>query len=177
MNENKIGIKIKQLRKEKKLTQKALAEKLGKVESTVRMWELGKNLPSPEALRDIAGILECSYTDLLVEMGYLSKKKDLELYIEDYLKVTQEITEIFSLINNFISQNNHIEKLINNSMNHNKEKEFLYSQKQNNYTQISRFKPLLKDAYEKKLILDKKIQQEKEKIDKETNDILNKILN
>ena len=45
MDQIKIGIFLKELRKEKKLTQEQLAEKLNVSGRTVSRWETGSNMP------------------------------------------------------------------------------------------------------------------------------------
>ena len=45
MNQGKIGKYISEKRKEKKLTQEELAEKLGVSDRAVSNWENGKNMP------------------------------------------------------------------------------------------------------------------------------------
>ena len=57
MAENKLGTLIRAYRKELKLTQKELSKKLGVGESTVRMWELGKNYPTFPVLIRLLNIL------------------------------------------------------------------------------------------------------------------------
>lgn len=58
MAENKFGTLIREHRKKLKLTQKQLAEKLSVGESTVRMWELGKNYPTFPVLILLLTILQ-----------------------------------------------------------------------------------------------------------------------
>lgn len=58
MAENKLGTLIRAHRKELKLTQKELSKKLGVGESTVRMWELGKNYPTFPVLIRLLNILQ-----------------------------------------------------------------------------------------------------------------------
>lgn len=52
------------LRKQAKLTQKAIAEALGVSQSTVAMWETRRNLPRASMLPALASILRCSIDDL-----------------------------------------------------------------------------------------------------------------
>ncbi|MBE1557010.1 helix-turn-helix transcriptional regulator [Sporosarcina limicola] len=70
MTLNSFGIELKKARKLKKMTQKQLGDKLGVVESTVRMWELGKNTPSVDTIRQVSGILEADWFELLTLAGY-----------------------------------------------------------------------------------------------------------
>ena len=53
-----IGEIILQRRKELKMTQKQLAEKLNVTDKTVSRWECGINLPDVEMLKTIAEVLE-----------------------------------------------------------------------------------------------------------------------
>ena len=65
MNNNKFGETIVLLRKEKGMTQKELADKLGVTDKAVSRWETGKNYPDIETLKKLAEVLEVSVNDLL----------------------------------------------------------------------------------------------------------------
>ena len=66
MSDNNIfGDTIVLLRKEKGLTQKELADKLGVTDKAVSRWETGKNYPDIEVLKKLADVLEVSVDDLL----------------------------------------------------------------------------------------------------------------
>ena len=60
-----VGLMIKQYREKNNLTQKELAEKIDKSESTVRMWELGKSEPDLETLILLSEIFNTDVNDLL----------------------------------------------------------------------------------------------------------------
>ena len=60
-----IGKKIQKYRKERKLTQKQLAEKLGISSSLVSNWEKERNKPSADILADLCAALEISPSELL----------------------------------------------------------------------------------------------------------------
>ncbi|MGF9978702.1 helix-turn-helix transcriptional regulator [Viridibacillus arvi] len=60
------------------ITQKQLAEKIGKSESAVRMIELGKNKPTPDVLKRISETLNVSYIELMEKAGYIAGITDLE---------------------------------------------------------------------------------------------------
>ena len=62
---NIFGEKIKDLRKERNLTQKSLAESLSVTVSTLSHWECGYQEPSLDALAKIADFFECSVDYLL----------------------------------------------------------------------------------------------------------------
>lgn len=68
MDNIKIGNYIKQLRIEKKLTQKELAEKLNISFQAVSKWENGESLPDTSLLLDLCGILDTT-VDLLLNGG------------------------------------------------------------------------------------------------------------
>ncbi len=53
MDQAKIGRFLSELRKEKKITQELLAEKLGIARRTVSRWETGSNLPDIDRSCDI----------------------------------------------------------------------------------------------------------------------------
>lgn len=60
-----IGEKIQKARKEKKYTQKQLAEKCGVATGTIQQYELGKRQPRIEQLEKIADALDVSVADLM----------------------------------------------------------------------------------------------------------------
>lgn len=60
-----IGECIKEQRRNYGLTQKQLAEKMGVAEITIRQYELGKRIPSLDALQKIADAIEMSVHDLI----------------------------------------------------------------------------------------------------------------
>ena len=53
------------LRKQTNLTQKAVAEALGVSQSTVSMWETGRNFPRVYMLPALAEVFHCTVDDLL----------------------------------------------------------------------------------------------------------------
>ena len=57
--------KIKQLRKERNLTQESLASILGVERTTVTMWETGQNVPPTKHLVPLAEALGCTVDALL----------------------------------------------------------------------------------------------------------------
>ena len=57
--------RIKQLRKENRLTQVELAEKLGVSVSTVAMWETGKRTPNFKTLNDMSDMFDRSIDYIL----------------------------------------------------------------------------------------------------------------
>lgn len=65
MNNQKIGDFIKELRKEKGLTQKDLASKLNITDRAVSKWERGLNCPDISLLDELAQILDVSVIEIL----------------------------------------------------------------------------------------------------------------
>lgn len=59
-------MRLKLLRKERKMTQQMLAQKIGVSRSTVAMWETGSNEPDNDTLVRLALLFNCS-TDYLLE--------------------------------------------------------------------------------------------------------------
>ena len=65
MNQECIGKFIASCRKEQKLTQEELAEKLGITAKAVSKWECGKGLPDPSIMLELCKILKITVNDLL----------------------------------------------------------------------------------------------------------------
>ena len=65
MDQEKIGKFIAECRKEKSITQKELAEKLGVTDKTVSRWENGHYLPDISLFNDICSILDIQVSELL----------------------------------------------------------------------------------------------------------------
>lgn len=65
MNQEKIGKFIALCRKEQKLTQEELAEKLNITYKAVSKWECGKGLPDASIMLDLCNILKINVNDLL----------------------------------------------------------------------------------------------------------------
>ena len=66
-------IKLKELRRRAKITQKQLAERLGIGQSTLCLWELNRSVPGVRWLQPIAEILHCSVKDLYPDPGKFTK--------------------------------------------------------------------------------------------------------
>ena len=65
MNQEKIGKFIAECRKNKKLTQSELSEKLGVTDRSVSNWENGKNMPDLSLFRPLCEILDITINELL----------------------------------------------------------------------------------------------------------------
>lgn len=77
MNQKKMGMFIKQLRKEKNLTQEQLAEHLNVSNRTVSRWETGSNIPDLDILITLAGYFEIDIKEL-IDGGRMDRKLDDE---------------------------------------------------------------------------------------------------
>ena len=98
MNQEKIGKFIFTVRKEKKLTQKQLAEKLNITDRAISKWENGKSLPDLSLLKPLCNILDISINELL--SGEYLFKKNYDNIVEqnfinaiNYSKKRQNISE------------------------------------------------------------------------------------
>ena len=65
MDQQKIGSFLKELRKEKDITQEQLAEKLNVSRRTVSRWETGSNLPDLDLLIEVADFYQVDLRELL----------------------------------------------------------------------------------------------------------------
>lgn len=65
MNQKKIGAFLKELRKEKVLTQEQLAEKFNVSSRTVSRWENGNNMPDLDVLIEISDFYEVDLREIL----------------------------------------------------------------------------------------------------------------
>lgn len=97
MDQVKIGGFLKELRKEKELTQEQLAEKFNVSRRTVSRWENGSNLPDLDLLMEMSDFYEVELRELL-DGERKSGKMDKELK-ETVLKVAEFSNEEKKKIN------------------------------------------------------------------------------
>ena len=102
MDVSKIGAFIAECRKEKKLTQEQLAEKLYITDRAVSKWERGLSLPDADKMLDLCNILDINVNELLngerIDMKDYEKKNEellLELAKQDELKNKRLITDMW----------------------------------------------------------------------------------
>lgn len=90
MNVKKVGEFIKQKRKEKKLTQKELAEKLSITDRAISKWERGICCPDISILKELSSILEVSVNELLAgeEIEKLEKEKTDNVLVDSVNQYT-----------------------------------------------------------------------------------------
>ena len=103
MDQEKIGKFIQEKRKEKKLTQSDLAEKLNITDRAISKWETGNCLPDAGTMPELCKILNISINDLfsgeivdmknnekkleenLLEMAKIKEEKDKQLLALEYV--------------------------------------------------------------------------------------------
>lgn len=90
MNQVKIGKFIAEKRKEKKLTQQQLAEKLGVSDRAISNWENGKNMPDISLFPIISKELDVTVNDLM--SGEKVDKKDYQEKFEENIIYTIDKT-------------------------------------------------------------------------------------
>ena len=91
MNQEKIGKFITACRKEKKLTQEELAEKLNVSNKSVSRWENGKNMPDYSVLNDLCNILDININELLSgEKDNNETIENLDMILKEYYKMKKQ---------------------------------------------------------------------------------------
>ena len=90
MNYEKIGLFIKEKRKELNLTQKELASKLGITDKAISKWERGLGFPDVSLLEDLSTTLNISILELIKGE---SIDDDIKIETDNYIKETLSITE------------------------------------------------------------------------------------
>ena len=79
MNQEKIGKFILECRKNKKMTQSELAEKLGVTDKSVSNWENGRNMPDLSLFKPLCDELEITINELIS-----GEKIDKQVYQEKF---------------------------------------------------------------------------------------------
>lgn len=94
MDQKQIGSFLKELRKEKNLTQEQLAEKLNVSGRTVSRWETGANMPDISLLVEISEIYEVSIPEIIngerKSENMNEEIKETAEKMADYAKVEKE---------------------------------------------------------------------------------------
>ena len=101
MNQEKIGKFILKCRKEKKLTQIELAEKLGVTDKSISNWENGRNMPDLSLFKPLCEILDISINDL-ISGEKLSKDKYQEKLEENIISTIDYTNKKILIKNNII---------------------------------------------------------------------------
>ena len=86
MDVKRIGLFLKELRKEKQITQEELAEKLGISNRTVSRWETGSNMPDFDVLIELSDFYDVEIREILEgkKIEENSNSKEELLLIADY---------------------------------------------------------------------------------------------
>lgn len=92
MNQEKIGKFILECRKNKKLTQSELAEKLGVTDKSISNWENGRNMPDLSLFKPLCDILEISINDL-ISGEKISKDKYQDKFEENLISTIDYTTK------------------------------------------------------------------------------------
>lgn len=102
------GERLKKIRASKNVSVSDLAKELNKAESTVRMWETGKNKPDIDTLVNIANYFDCTTDYLLGISNFPNKKERLKFksfsnkFDELYEELSEDYKKDFILIINKI---------------------------------------------------------------------------
>lgn len=97
MDNKKFGDFIKELRKEKQLTQKELGEKLNITDKAISKWERGLSFPDIAVLKDLSEFFEIDISELL--NGERGKKQEIDIEkaiqeaIENYKNIEEKKEE------------------------------------------------------------------------------------
>lgn len=104
-----LGFAIKKLRTEKKMSQAALAEKVGVSTPNISRYESGKQYPEFEKIKDIAEALDVKISDLFLVAEGVNVKSGPDLYKVPLISWVQagNLKEVF--INNDLDNIEHIE--------------------------------------------------------------------
>lgn len=89
-----IGEKIKSARKDKRMTQQTLADKMNVSKSTVSKWESGTNMPNVKMITDIADILD-KPLNYFASDSWMSSLDDDEVA---YLPILDKVTCLHPLL-------------------------------------------------------------------------------
>ena len=90
----KIGAFLKELRKEKNITQEELADKMGVSRRTVSRWETGSNMPDMDILIDISDFYDVDLREILD-----GERKDsrMDTYCRKHYKLqTEDLYHVLS---------------------------------------------------------------------------------
>ncbi|MBQ6371701.1 MAG: helix-turn-helix transcriptional regulator, partial [Oscillospiraceae bacterium] len=112
MDQIKTGAFLKNLRRERGITQEQLAEELGVSGRTISRWETGSNMPDISLLVEIAGFFDVSIPEIIKgerkSENMQEEVKEVAETMSDYAKAEKE-----ELIKSCISlcRRKHVEKL------------------------------------------------------------------
>ena len=103
MNQEKIGKFINECRKEKKLTQEQLAEKLGVTSKSISRWENGNTMPDYSLLKDLCKELGINVNELLSgqkikESDYMTKAEENFINLKKKVDRTVTLLDIINIV-------------------------------------------------------------------------------
>ena len=75
MDCKRIGQLIYELRKEKEMTQKQVADLMNITDKTISKWETGRGYPDITLLAEITSVLKLDYEELLQSNEYIIQKR------------------------------------------------------------------------------------------------------
>ena len=101
MNQEKIGKFIAKCRKDKKMTQSELAEKLGVTDKSVGNWENGRNMPDLSLFKTLCDQLDITINDLM-SGEKISKDKYQEKFEENIVNTINYSTKKINKYSNVI---------------------------------------------------------------------------
>lgn len=101
MNQEKIGKFIAQCRKNKKMTQQDLAEKLGVTDKSIGNWENGRNMPDLSLFKPLCEQLDITINDLL-SGEIIKEEKYQEKFEENIVNTIDYSTNKMNQYNNTI---------------------------------------------------------------------------
>ena len=89
-----LGLRVKEFRKQKKLTQEKLAEIIGVDNGYISKLEVGQNFPSITTLEKIADVLDVELYELFRYTNYKSKNFKEEITNSPYIKLQKQWNNI-----------------------------------------------------------------------------------
>ena len=117
MDANKIGAFIKELRTQKNMTQKDLAEAINCTDKAISRWETGRGVPEVSLLVPLSKALDVSVNELLTGERFIPEKKTQEQdQYENLVMVPVIISKSDEAIVNVIKKKDEEIKSINKSM-------------------------------------------------------------
>ena len=99
MNQEKIGKFIAKCRKDKKMTQQELAEKLGVTDKSIGNWENGRNMPDLSLFKPLCDELEITINELL-SGEKLKKEEYQEKFEENIINTIDYSSKKINLVRN-----------------------------------------------------------------------------
>ena len=102
MNQEKIGKFIAECRKQRKMTQSELGEKLGVTEKSISNWENGRNMPDLSLFKPLCKELDITINDL-ISGEKITKENYQERFEENIVNTIDYSTKKLSKYNNVIS--------------------------------------------------------------------------